>query len=437
MNTDTIVADSLSRDFPGLKPRTASLETVPGMASVVIGMRRSGKTCLMFREIERLLAEGVERSRILYVNLEDDRLYPIQDNILPDILESFYRQTAVPRDSRVFIFLDEVQAVQGWSRFARRILDTEKVSLFVTGSSAKMLSSEVATEFRGRGFTTEVFPLSFREYLSWKGIGVSAPPYGARIRSLMEKSLPEYLRRGGFPGVQELKEHQRIQVLQSYVELVILRDIMERHGLGNLQAIRGFVMFLLQSSAGLVSVNKVYRDLSSRGIRVGKETLYELLNHLTDAFLLSSVTLFHRSLRVRQSNPRKVYTVDPGLSFAFSPSGTSNTGRRLEEAVFLQLRRRAASSRPATICYYRTKSGKEVDFVFGDPDTGMARKLIQVCADMADGGTRKREIEALEEAMEETGLRESCIITLFEEGEVGSVQGNIRILPGWKWFLEG
>ncbi len=433
---DTFIAESITRPLPDTKPRVVHPEVVPGMASVITGMRRSGKTYLLFREMRRLMETGVDKSRILYVNFEDDRLYPMRESILSDILESFYRQTDFSRNEKVYVFLDEIQAVDGWSRFARRVLDTETVTLYLTGSSARMLSSEVATEFRGRGYVTELLPLSFVEYIQWKSSEGIEPPYSSPVRSAMEKHFSSYLREGGFPAVQGLSGQQRIQILQSYVELVILRDVIERHDLGNPSAVRAFTMTLLQSSASLMSVNKIYRDLTSRGIRVGKESLYDLLEFLADAFLLSAVSRFDRSLRVRQSNPRKVYTIDPGLAFAYSPSGTSNTGRRLEEAVFLELRRRTAPARPGEICYYITRSGKEVDFVHGDPVTGKALQLTQVSASIREEKTRKRELEALDEAMEEMGMSESTLITLFDEGQEKTRFGTVNIIPGWKWFLD-
>lgn len=433
---DEVLADSLSRPVPEVKPRRTRIATAPGMASAVVGMRRSGKTCLLYGEMHGLLKTGIDRSRMLYVNFEDDRLHPLGEDVLQRTVDWFYRLSTAPRGEKAYFFLDEVQAVEGWARVARRLLDTENVSLFVTGSSAKMLSREVSTEFRGRGLTTELLPLGFDETLDWDDIAIPGGMTGARERSVMERSLAVYLRRGGFPAVQGLPEQQRVQILQSYVDLVILRDVIERHGLGNPHAVRTFTLSLLQASGSLASVNKLYRDLRSRGVQVGKDTLYGLLDHLEDSFLLFTVPVFDRSLRVRQTNPRKVYAVDPGLSFAFSPAGSRDTGRHLEEAVYLHLRRSTPDARPGAICYYRTKDDREVDFVCGDPDIGNPRELVQVCADLSDDATRERELTALATAMEELDHETGTLVTMLESGTIRLPGDREMILvPAWRWFL--
>lgn len=432
---EQLIVDFQERPLPVVSQRLTTMPDAPNMARVIIGMRRSGKTYLLFQEMQRLMEAGVEKSRLLYINFEDDRLQPLGPNALDLTLETFYRLNPAARSEGAYLFLDEIQAVDGWSRFARRVLDTESARLYVSGSSAKMLSTEVATEFRGRGYAVELLPLSFAEALLYSGTALPTGRPGARMRSQLEAAFKDYLRVGGFPDVQGLAEVERIQTLQDYVQLVLLRDIIDRHEVRNVHAVRFFALALLQSSGSLTSVNRLANDLKSRGIAVGKDTLYDLLDYFTDAFLLFTVPVFDRSLRVREANPRKVYAVDPGLAFAVSPAGVSNLGARLENCVYLELRRRLRGTRDGAISYYSTAAGNEVDFIVGDPGTDQTSQLVQVCADISRADTREREVQALEDAMRETGLRESTIVTMYQSETIAVDGGVIHVVPAWAWML--
>ncbi|MCZ7663821.1 MAG: ATP-binding protein [Thermoleophilia bacterium] len=432
---ERLIRDSRERALPPLTSRDVELPHLPGKALVVIGMRRSGKTFALYQEMRRLLDSGVSAGRILYLNFEDDRLQPMPPDILDRALEAFYRLEPSARAVGAFIFLDEIQVVEGWARFARRVLDTEDARLYLSGSSAKMLSTEVATEFRGRGFAVEVLPFSFGESLRHGGIEPPAEPPGARVRSELEARLLRYLEVGGFPEVQNMDARVRVQVLQDYVELVLLRDVIERHSISNVHAARAFTRAVLLAHGSRFSVNKTYNDLRSRGVEVGKDTLHALLDHLTDAFLVFGIQAFRRSLRARQVNPRKMYAVDPGLAFATSHAATADLGARLETAVYLELRRRFGRTREGAISYYVTSGGHEVDFVVGDVAESRVTELVQVCADISAPATRARECRALGEAMEELGRPGATIVTLHEEGREPMSAGEIRILPAWRWLL--
>lgn len=434
---DFIIAEFQERGLPDLTPRAVTLPQVRRKAAVVIGMRRVGKTCLMYQEIQKLLASGADKRDILYANFEDDRLPVGQHGVLSDLLEAFYRFNPRAREREAFLFLDEIQMAPGWPRFIRRVLDTENVRVVLSGSSAKLLSSEVATELRGRGLPVEVFPFSFAESTAAAGIAIpDRLPPGAKLRSRIEAQFDTYLDSGGFPEVQGMAFTERIQTLQDYVELVLLRDVIERHQVENATAARAFARVLLQSPARSLTVNKAHADLHSRGLKVSKDTLHALLDHFEDAYLVFAVPVFKKSERARATNPRKIYTIDPGLAAAMSHTTAQDIGARLENVVFLELRRRHGRLLHGQISYYVTSSGREVDFVAGDVFEGRAVRLVQACASLADQATREREVRALVEAMVETGLERAEIVTLREEGVVKTDAGGIRIVPAWRWLLE-
>lgn len=254
-------------------------------------------------------------------------------------------------------------------------------------------------------------------------------PVSSKERSQLANRLERYLEVGGFPEVQELDSTRRLRVLRDHVDVVLLRDVVERHGVENVHALRYMQRSLLANPAGRFSVHRLYHDLKSRGVSVGKDTLHQYLAHLEDAFLLFTMTVASRSERVKQSNPRKCYPVDPGLAVMASSEAGRDLGHRLETAVYLELRRRGCSA-----SYFDTKKGFEVDFLVKSP-TG-EKGLPQVCADLSDEATRERETRALEAAMAETKLDRGTVITLdgLEEGELDAP--GVRVVPAWRWLLE-
>lgn len=437
-NLDFLIGEFQESALPALTPREIDLPRVARKAAVVIGVRRAGKTFLLYQEMRRLLESGTDRRDVLYANFEDDRLQPAAPDLLAGLLETFYRFNPAARRRTAHLFLDEIQMVPGWPRFVRRVLDTENVRVYLTGSSAKMLHADVATELRGRGVAVEVFPFSFSESNAAAGIGPpAAMPPGPKLRSELERRLLTYLDVGGFPEVQTMPLMERVQTLQDYVELVLLRDVVERHRVENTLAARAFARALLQAPARRFTVNKIHADLRSRGLQVSKDTLHALLQHFQDAYLVFTAPVFSRSVRVRATNPRKVYVVDAGLAWAMSHVTAVDTGARLENVVFLHLRRQHGRLLQGEIAYYVTASGKEVDFVVGDLFEQRAGRLVQACTTLADPATRTREVLALREAMGETRTRQADIVTLQEEETIDTDAGVIRVVPAWKWLLEG
>jgi len=427
---DRLLADFEDRELPTLTPRRVELPELPGKADVVVGMRRSGKTYLVYQKIRELLDSGVGRDRLLYLNFEDERLLPLDVADLHRIPEAHYRRHPESRGEKCWFFFDEIQNVPGWERFIRRLLDTEKLAITVTGSSARLLSREIATHLRGRSLATELLPFSFAEALAHAGVEVPETwPPPARQRSLLEHRFDRYLATGGFPEVQELEPELRTRVLQDYVDGVLFRDVVERHGVDNLPALRYLERSLLARPANKFSIHRYYNDLKSQGIRVGKNTLHEYLQHLEDAFLVFTVTIASRSERARQINPRKCYPIDPALAAATSFPASRDLGHLLETVIYLELRRRGY-----TVAYVHTGGGHEVDFLA--QHTSGHRLLLQVAAEMGSEATRRRELRALEAAMEEEGLDRGIVVTLREEENLETGSGPVRVVPAWRWLLE-
>jgi len=402
-----------------------------GKAVAVIGMRRAGKTIFLHQERADRIAAGQRPECLLYFNFEDERLAGLEAGDLGLIPETHLRLFPEPTDERVTLFLDEIQTVPGWEKFARRLLDEGGFELFLSGSSAKLLSREIATSMRGRGWEIVIQPFSFREWLRHHGheIPEDGGKLTARKAARLDRHFAEYLDIGGFPEAQGLAMPERRQLLQGYVDVLMLRDVVERHRVGNVTALRWLVRRLLGNPGGLFSVTKFEDDLRSQGIAVGRESLYEMLDHLQDAFLLEAIPVATDSEKRRQVNPRKIYPADPALGPVFDRSRKPNLGHTLEVAVHNELRRRRAE-----VAYVKTKGGNEVDFLAREAGTGQI--LIQVCADADDAQTLAREVRALEEAAAEHPADRQMILTAASRLPFPEVSAPIEILPAWQWMLQ-
>lgn len=416
-----------------LEPRAGNL------VKVIIGMRRSGKSYRLFQEIQSLISSGIDKSRICYFNFEDDRLTPVTNQTGNEVLEAFFYLHPDSVKQGFYLFLDELQEMDGWGTWLRRIIDTRKATIYVTGSSSKMLSAEVATEFRGRAIDFELLPYSLREVAS------------AQVPELLQydKALPteliaraqhlldSYLKKGGFPGAQNLPDQQRTMLLQSYVRRVVARDVIERHDLERPRVATVFAQRLLGTNAKQLSLRKIESDMRSIGIATSRALLADLLSYLEEAYLVFSVREFSYSLSETSTSTPKVYSIDPGLALANGRANTNDLGQRLENSVYLELRRRNVGMRKDGICPCRTQTHSyEVDFVVGDLIFNERYELYQVTNDVSDEKTLERETRALWEAMEESGLNQSTLIVGNGPRQTYERNGNrIEQIPAWQWFL--
>lgn len=432
---EELVAESLAVPVPSAMRRELRLHFMPRKADVLVGMRRCGKTFAMFDAIQQLLADGVERERILYLNLDDDRFGTPDAATLSDALDAFQRVSPLDPTRRPYLFLDEIQVVPGWERFARRVIDTDAGHLVLGGSSSKMLSSDVATVFRGRGLTTEVLPYGLREFTRARGVELPEHLAFSSIPTI-QALADEYLKVGGFPEIVDAPALVRPQLLQSYVESVVIRDVVERHGIEAVRTLRHLIFAAFSANAGPFSVSALEGSLRSQGHRTSKVTLMKFLDHLVDAYLFFLVPIDSRSEKVRIVNPRKVYAADHGLASAMYAGGAANRGALLENAVYLELRRRLGPFATPAIAYHRTDSGRVIDFVVDAPLAEGRRDFYQVCWSLEDTRAMERETTALAEAMVSHPGSTATLVTRLDEGEVQTGSGVAKVVPFWKWALQ-
>lgn len=423
---------STETPLPQLTRREAIVPKIENKAISVIGMRRAGKTCFLHQQRAERIASGIAAEQMIYLNFEDERLAGLSGadlGLIQTIHHRLYPQFA---EETLIYFLDELQVVDGWERFVRRLLDEGHCEIFVSGSSAKLLSREIATSMRGRGWELLIHPFSFREYLRHHDVEpMKASDYlTGRKQAVMDRRFADYLTVGGFPEAQGLDPSNRRQLLQGYVDVVLLRDIIERHRVSNVTALRWMTRRLLANPGCLFSITQFDADLKSQGIPAGRESLYHFLAHMEDAFLLRAIPVATDSEKRRQVNPRKIYPIDHSIGPVFDRSPKSNTGHALEVVVHNALVRQGAET-----AYVKTREGYEVDFLSRNSDG--SQWLIQVCAQLTDSNTLNRECRALLAAARELSADRLLLLTAESSVPMPAVPKPIEILPAWRWMLAG
>lgn len=416
----------------GFTPRrTEGVVSFPGKATAVIGMRRAGKTTFLHQIRTDRARTGTPVECLPILSLEDERIASVTSAQLGALVDEYadQRYAAASSRRRLVWFLDEIQIVEGWERLVRRLLDGGE-EVFVSGSSAALLSREIATALRGRGWRVLIHPFAFDEAVRHQGVALPGAPgsLGRRERVELEKLFTGWLTGGGFPEAQGLDMATRRRLLTDYVDVAILRDVVDRHRISNVVGLRWMVRHLLGNAGSRFSVEKFHRTLRSQGIAIARDTVHKHLAYVEDCFLVRTVWMEARSERQRMVNPRKAYPIDTGLIPLFDRAGRANTGHALETAVLIELERRGCRT-----TYVRTSDGYEVDFL-ARHDNGTA-ELIQVCADDTDPATAHRELRALASAGGAFPSATKRLLTLNRRGLPAATPVDVRAEPAYEWML--
>lgn len=420
----TLIADfHKSLPVKNVLPRELKLPIRSSKIISLIGPRRSGKTFYFFQMINQLLAE-IPPPQIIYFNFEDERL-DLTTAHFQLMIDAYYELYPDNFGKEIFFFFDEIQEIAGWEKFVRRIYDTISKHIFITGSSAKMLGKDIATHLRGRHLVYQLFPLSFREFCQFQGID-TAEQHSTTGKNRLKLNLTNYLRTGGFPELLSLSPELVHPTLQTYFEVMIFRDIVERYRISNVPALKYFVKRMFNTVSSEFSIRKVFNELKSQGYKIGKDKLYEYLDYVTDGFLFFVLFPYKRSLTQQQMSNKKVYTIDTGLLNAVTFRFSGDLGKLLENAVYIQLQREGNET-------LYLKNNFECDFLVKEQDK--INQAIQVTYSISDPLTRKREVESLLKAMEHLQLNTGLILTFDETEEIRAGDRNIIVMPAWKWFL--
>jgi len=426
----TLFHEWKNRKLPNVIGRDVSLlkyATIePKKIIVTSGFRRTGKTYLLFHLIKELLKDQT-KEKIIYINFEDERI-PSNTEFLTDLIPAIKQVYGKPE----FLFLDEVHNIPNWSKWLRRVYDTEEIRFFVTGSSSKLSSKEIPTELRGRFLELTVLPLSFMEFLRFKNISsAKKTEYSTEEIAEMQRLLMEYLKYGGLPEVVLATEDKKIEILQGYYNTIIRRDIIERFRIKSEENLKTLIRLLLNSTQ--YTITKLYNSLKSLNYEIGKSTIQTFLDHIENAYFMYSVYVFSPKAKNQLQWPRKVYFIDTGFISQLSTKFSRDMGRLYENIVFLELKRKKAKNPNLEIFYWKNQLHEEIDFVI---KRGLkVKQLIQVCYNASDLETKKREIRALSKASKELKCRNLLIITEEMEGKEKINSKTIKYQPLWKWLL--
>lgn len=390
-----------------------------------VGVRRAGKSTLMRQVINHLIRDhGIPPRNILFCNLEMPVLNRYRTDVANlDRLYEDYLKLAAP-EGRIYIFLDEVQFFPDWQVFVKYRYEQGGLKFLVTGSNSRLLSSEFMTLLSGRTLSVEVFPFSFVEFLLARGITVSDEVSVLQQRLRLQTLGDEYLQTGGFPEVVSLEVQAfRNEVLGMYARTILQQDIVPRFAVKKPADLETLFLYLMTNVSALYSPKRL-ADL----VGLSDKTVKDYLAYYGDVRLLFTLDLFNFSLKKQIRSPRKIYAVDTGLAAAVTTRFSENTGRYLENLVFLELHRRGEE-----MFYYRTTNGLEVDFLCRRDNRPTA--LIQTAWSMKAEDTRKRELRALAKAMTELNLQEALIVTHEEEEEIPVNGKTVRLIPAWRFLL--
>ena len=397
----------------------------------VFGPRRSGKTYYFYCLIKNLISQNIDKTRMLYINFEDDRILPFNIEDFEILTEAYYELYPQNKSKEIYMFLDEVQNISQWEIAIRRIYDKEKVKIFITGSSSKLLSKEIATALRGRTISYEMLPFSFEELLIARGIATK-DIYYSKSRFDAKHMLEEYMKFGGFPEViMQKNDSTKIRILQEYMNVVFFRDLVERFSIKNKVMIKEMLKYMISNISNYFSLSGFY-NITKEKHGVTKKTVLNYASYMEDIGIIFFVSKFSLSLKEQIRNPRKIYVVDSGFRTAHGFYVSEDYGKIIENLVFLKLKHLKMKNPLVEIFYWKDIEA-EIDFLI--KEGSHIKKIIQVCWDISKKETKTREIKSILEALKKFNLKEGVIVTRDFEGKEQIAGKTILYVPLWKFLL--
>jgi len=426
----TIFQEWLDRELPTVIEREIDLENYLHTDHVVVvkGFRRVGKTFQLYGLIKKLL-QTHKKKEVIYINFEDERI-PLKTEFLSLLLPTLNEITG---STPLYLFLDEVQAIPGWSRWVRRLIDMGKIRIFISGSSSKISEREIPTELRGRYLEVEMSPLSFLEYLKFRSVPL--PGAGETVSKNQETGylnmFREYLYSGGMPAVVLAEVNLKKEILLNYYNTLIRRDIIEKYGIRNEESLKDLVKLIVNTTR--YSGTKMFNNLKGIGHSIGKATVLKYIAYLRDSFFMDELFEFSPKQKSQLQREKKIYIIDTGFIDLLTSRTNLKEGRLFENVVFYYLRKQYKNS---DIFYYRADKDEEVDFLIIDNEN---KKMVQAAYNLDRPSTQDREIRALVKAGKKFHIDSADIITFNTETEENiswfGYPLHLRLLPAWKLFL--
>jgi uncharacterized protein len=419
----TIIANFQTTKLKASFKRNIQLPLNSGIIISLIGVRRSGKTFLLFETIKRILENKVPKKNILYINFEDERLTLNQDQL--DLILQAYQELYPKLDlAECYFFFDEIQNIKGWEKFIRRVYDTISTKIFITGSNSKLLSTEIATELRGRTISYTLYPLSFEEYLNFNKADTQYYANSQKINILNHFST--FMIFGGFPELINIDETLKIKKLQDYFNSIIYKDLIERYDISNPSILKFYIKKILSQVTKPVSINKIYNDFRSLGYKVSNNLLYEYSDYIQASYAALLINKFEYSEIKQAKSEKKAYAVDNGILTAIDYSFSENHGKLLENMMALEILKSGKE-----LMYFKNIS--ECDFIIKDKK---AFSPVQITYTIQEPETKQREIKGLLLACEYLKVKKGTIVTYEEEDSLKINNIKIEVIPAFKYILE-
>jgi uncharacterized protein len=379
----------------------------------IIGVRRSGKSSILKLIIQKLKL----KNNFLFINFEDPFfVHHRNSKIIEDLITTYEIYFSKNLE---YLFFDEIQNVEKWEKAIRKFRDCEKYKIFITGSSSKLLSGELASVLTGRHLSHIVYPLDFKEFLFFNNLKIKTKKDLIIKNKSIQKFFDEYLKTGGFP---EMVITGNLILLKQYFFDILQKDVISRYEIRDKAALEKIAVFLISNVGKIISLRSI-----EKAFDILFPTLVSYLEYLKEAFLIFDLPQFSYSLKTMAKAQKKIYTIDTGLANAVSFRFSEDKGRILEQCVFTHLKKTGAE-----LFYYKTKKNTEVDFFVKNTKK---RELIQVAWSLENEETKKREINSLLTAMEELKLNHGLILTHDESEEIAIGNKLITVTPAYKWIL--
>jgi len=416
-----IIKEFHDSSLPDIFDRDLEIPLSSKKIITIYGPRRCGKSFYFLSLIRKLLQKGISKKRILYISFEDDRILPLDFQELTLLLEAYFELYPENKEEEIFLFFDEIQNIKDWEIFVRRIYEKEKVKIFITGSSSKLLSYEIATSLRGRTISYPLYPLNFREFLSFKGEIIQKDFEYTKKRFKIKKYLEEYLEWGNFPEI--VLENDLIlkrKILSEYFNLLVYRDLKDRYSIENTYLIKDLLKSLFTNISSYFSVNSYFKATAQR-IPLSRQTLSSYLSCVQETRYFSLLPIFSYSLKVQRVNPKKIICLDNGLRSIVAFKFSQDRGKLAENLVGLTLQMRGEQKE---IFYWKNRG--EVDFIVKENNHLSA---INVCF---SNTIPDRETKSLLEFNEEFQNVKNLIL-LTED--LQKEENGIKFIPLWKWLI--
>ena len=418
-----LITDFHEGNIPSAKPRLLEIPVNSRKIIALTGVRRSGKTYQLYNVITRLIRQKIKLKNILYFNFEDERIDK-NSFILNNIIESYQELYPDINLNECYFLFDEIQNVNGWEKFTRRIYEQVSKNIFITGSNSKLLSREISTSLRGRSINFEIFPLSFEEYLNFSDIEINLN--STKSVSAIINTFEKFLSSGGFPELIWIDSEIKNKILQEYFNVMIFRDLIERYDIKQTAILKYFCKRVIGNSSKEFSVNKIYNEIKSQGYKISKDTIYQFQTYVESIYLAFFLSRFAPSIVKQEFSKKKVYSIDTGLAASIDAAFLKSKGLVLENLVFLEL---IKSGKKVT--YY--SNNFECDFLLIENER--VCEAIQVCFDINDTDTKKREEKSLIHACKEFELKRGLILTMYDEQKYILDGIDIEIMPVYKYIL--